>query len=735
MRRKIFNFIILTSFILFTIMIPTIKAEDDSMAIFMFIEDKPAYVHGELVNITIHALDKGKYLDNPDNVTLTVNETKDIPLAKIGSGIYKATYELNISEGESPTRPFLHFEAFASYGKNSESIKNSIRVHAEEQDTTELRVEIKADDPKDLFPRPGDDVELTVTVKINGELGNPDTLKIEYDGTTIAHAFESTGIYKAIYTISPYLKRSETFYIVAHATKNDIQEYSSVILKTDFLNIWLHNVSLKNDIYEAYFYVADLDGKPVVDANIDIWSYSFWNNYVASGTTDENGMAYISFTNDLYPFWYSYEVTITCSLGITQEFRWYIPELFSSDGPNTRDDKFDVFLDTGNSNVPFGETEKRVYTAYYDKLLWRNSEVCYYVVFYNGYIYPDGGIEKKKDGFVVNHGCVITDENGKFEIEFTAPYVEGEINIHFEAGVKRSSSKNDNLSYLRAYTSFCQIREMVDTEIKEEAINIEMEDLILGKNVTVTSSLAGSAGFIGEITWSLEEESWSQEAGRTLEHMEESNGIFTGVINLPEFLPLDIEYTIKVSLTDTDTKTTYYNYIKVQPIGKASDMDGDGLPDSWEQEYFQNLDYDLDDDSDKDGLTNKEEFEYKTNPNDKDTDSDGMHDGWELENELDPFYDDSQFDEDYDGFSNLKEFKADTDPNDESSYPVNSGENQILSQYWGVILLGIFAGAFIITIFILKKSRKSDPPNVLEVTEIEENHEMPPPPQNYEQKN
>jgi hypothetical protein len=729
MWREKFIISILTTLILFSIIIPSIHAEEDSMAIFMFIEDKPAYVDGEPVNITIHVLDKGEYLDNPDNVTLTVNETKEINLTKIETGIYEATYELNISDAESPTWPAMTFEAFASYGKNSESIINSIMVHAEEQDTTELRVEIKVDDPKDLYPRPGDEVELTVTVKINGELGNPDTLKIDYDGTIIPHAFESTGIYKAIYTISPYLKRSETFYIVAHANKNDIREYSSVILKTAFLNIWLHNASLKNNIYEVYMYVADLEGKPVADAYIDIWAFSFFDQHVAEGRTDENGMAYISFTNNLYPFWFSYDVIVISPQNVKQEFRWYIPEFSPSGGQNPRNDKFDVFSDTGNQYVSFGANEKRVYTAYYDKSLWKNSEICYYVVFYNGYIYPDGGIEKKKDGFIVNHGCVNTDENGKFEIEFTAPYIEGEINIHFEAGVKRSSSKNDNLSYLRAYTSFCQIRKMVDTEIKEEGINIEMEDLILGKNMTVSSSLAGSEGFIGEITWSLEDESWDQESGKTSEYMAESNGIFTGVINLPEFLPLDIDYTIKVSITDTDTKTTYYNYIKVQPIGKASDMDGDGLPDSWEQEYFQNLDFDLNDDPDNDGLTNEEEFEYKTNPNNKDTDSDGMHDGWELENELDPFYDDSQFDDDYDGFSNLREFKADTDPNDEASFPIQEKGNNIISQFWGVILIGIFAGAFVITIFILKRSRKSEPQNVLEVTEVEEYQEKPPPPE------
>ena len=68
------------------------------------------------------------------------------------------------------------------------------------------------------------------------------------------------------------------------------------------------------------------------------------------------------------------------------------------------------------------------------------------------------------------------------------------------------------------------------------------------------------------------------------------------------------------------------------------DLDGDGLPDFWEEEY--GLDprdaADARADTDGDGLSNREEFEWSLNPVDPDTDVDGLDDGWEVLLGLDP---------------------------------------------------------------------------------------------------
>ena len=59
------------------------------------------------------------------------------------------------------------------------------------------------------------------------------------------------------------------------------------------------------------------------------------------------------------------------------------------------------------------------------------------------------------------------------------------------------------------------------------------------------------------------------------------------------------------------------------------DTDNDGLPDVWEEQFFDNLDQLAEGDPDSDGLNNAEEFETGTKPNDNDSDNDGYLDGFE----------------------------------------------------------------------------------------------------------
>ncbi|MGB1697296.1 MAG: hypothetical protein ACPHK8_02735 [Thermoplasmatota archaeon] len=71
-------------------------------------------------------------------------------------------------------------------------------------------------------------------------------------------------------------------------------------------------------------------------------------------------------------------------------------------------------------------------------------------------------------------------------------------------------------------------------------------------------------------------------------------------------------------------------------MAQNEDTDMDGLPDSWEQEHFGNLDQNGTADNDMDGLNNTAEYANGTDPNNADTDGDGVNDGAEVAAGSDP---------------------------------------------------------------------------------------------------
>ena len=116
---------------------------------------------------------------------------------------------------------------------------------------------------------------------------------------------------------------------------------------------------------------------------------------------------------------------------------------------------------------------------------------------------------------------------------------------------------------------------------------------------------------------------------------------------------------------DEDGLTNLQEY-QLGTLPNNADTDADGIPDGWEVQYGLSplSASDASTDSDIDGLTNLQEFNAGTQPNNADTDGDSIPDGWEVQYGLSPLSaSDASTDSDNDGLTNLQEFSAGTQPN------------------------------------------------------------------------
>jgi hypothetical protein len=98
----------------------------------------------------------------------------------------------------------------------------------------------------------------------------------------------------------------------------------------------------------------------------------------------------------------------------------------------------------------------------------------------------------------------------------------------------------------------------------------------------------------------------------------------------------------------------------------SSDTDLDTMPDGWEvaNGFEPKAASDGSLDTDADGYTNAEEYQFGKNPRFKeDTDGDGMPDGWEYHNGLNLEVNDTALDPDQDGLANLLEYQIGTKAN------------------------------------------------------------------------
>jgi Tfp pilus assembly protein PilZ len=552
--------VIVMCFLLVSV-IPTVSADEDSIAVFLFIEDKENYALGDTVTITVHIFDKGDYLTTPDTVTVTVNATKNIPMSQKSDGIYEGTYKLNQSDAIFTFGDWhLYFNANASKNLNWDTARESLIVPGQDPDTPELSVWIEVDDPKDRTPRPGDDVELTITVKEDGTKVDAQGLNISTPGGITEATRTGTGVYTFTYKVPSNKVRNEIISIGAEVNYNGQVAFDYISLPLDFLNVWMHNSNFGKTHADFEIWVADLDGRAVVGAVVFLSAPKSGS----SATTNKEGKAVFSL-DYLEPTTGIVELVgeVSAPSEDTQTFSYSFIVGDIENGFITTPGEFEVFPASGDRRGEPGDQFTVEYEAYNDTKLWTNKSVHYYTVFRESYY--------SSEGLIIDYGTKTTNANGRFEITFTAPNQEGFILVYFKSAVEPSTKpSNDNYRYKETTdTAYIMVEEEITGTGVTDELNVNIGELILGGEIDVTATMAGSSGLRAKVFWELSDDNWTWLSGQDYSYLTESDNKFTGSVYIPEFLPQDQNYIIGVRLIDTETGTSYDNGVQEKPVGVA----------------------------------------------------------------------------------------------------------------------------------------------------------------------
>jgi PKD repeat protein len=150
-----------------------------------------------------------------------------------------------------------------------------------------------------------------------------------------------------------------------------------------------------------------------------------------------------------------------------------------------------------------------------------------------------------------------------------------------------------------------------------------METAFVGDSITFDASGSYDIdGRVNKFNWQFGDDTIG--SGKVVEHSYDSSGKYTITLKVTDDLGKTGKTTLKITIEE---KMPDFDSDGI-PDDVDPDDDNDGMTDVWEDEFglnkFYSADADLDTDDDK--LTNVEEFELNTDPNNPDTDGDGFSD-------------------------------------------------------------------------------------------------------------
>ncbi len=545
------------SMLLLTLM-PNASSEQDSMRVFLFLEDKPYYIDGDTINITACVFDKGAYSDPTDIGLSLAGTTKDVPLTKVtgATGKYEGTYTIN--QSDAPFNEIVFFLNASISPHNYETEKKNIFVSEEVPAVGfDIRIDI---DSADRNIQPGETADISVICEDAGTRVDADSLKIYIEEQEQTYENPQTGTYTLSYTIPSSQSDNDIVSVLTHGTYNTQEVYRSSNLYVNFYNVWMHMKDINTTSAEFDVYVADLRGIPVAGAFVSITSPSSVQN-----STDSSGRAFFSIN---YPdadfIFMSGDVSSDVKKQTFQQ-SFATGGFTGTTGYPTTDNEFDVFYFGGEHTMTPGGTFQRDYIAFNDTEPWAVGKVYYYAV-----LRP---FPLSFEGQVVSQGEKTTNASGVFSLSFSVPNEEGVLEVHFEAPTDPSTSSNDNWQYKEHIDPLTSVTHYGGANL-DSTIQITVGDFKLGTGTEITAQKPDASGYTAEISWEIDDIDWYWVAGENIVYASEDGGSFAGTVYTPAFLPESAKFSFFAKLED-DEGNRYLNLASANPTGVEVPTDDD----------------------------------------------------------------------------------------------------------------------------------------------------------------
>ena len=409
-----------------TVFSPTVSAYvgwDNGLAVFITYQDME-YDIGDDIVVTLHAFYAGEYY-TPDEIALSIGEDeREIGLTEQDTGRYSGVITIADddldSDGDLPLEAYAMYEALIwdDYAYDYKYISTTAG--------TGFDIEFNVIDPSDMYPRPGQEIEISLQLTYRDSPVDPDqdTLYVYYSDPTgteteIAVTRVGTGLFEGTMTIPAGLKESTEYQVYAEAENThdsrtlyaDTQQDASV----NFYDIWANIIDVTPSQAQVDLYILGDDGAGIEGASVTLdWMYydDAWDEMTGSdtGTTDAGGKASFTITyTDLGKDEGTVETSgRATSGGLTQLFEGMVYVRDSSGGGGSSGDGFEVELLSGDSLEP-GASVTVEHLVTYDGEPIEDIDVYFYLV---------------GDQQIYRFGSEQTDSEGKFDFPLNVPQLQ-----------------------------------------------------------------------------------------------------------------------------------------------------------------------------------------------------------------------------------------------------------------------------------------------------------------------